>query len=71
MVYPVSLHNFSDEYNIPVTIKEDIPEPVLTLRAPATWDGRGDRGEPAASGVYFYKLTTKGFSDTKKTVFLK
>jgi hypothetical protein len=26
--------------DIPVTIKEDIPEPVLTLRAPATWDGR-------------------------------
>ncbi|MHB9081747.1 MAG: LamG-like jellyroll fold domain-containing protein [Pirellulaceae bacterium] len=26
--------------DIPVTIKEDIPEPVLTLRAPTTWDGR-------------------------------
>ena len=26
--------------DIPVTIKEDIPEPVLTLSAPATWDGR-------------------------------
>jgi hypothetical protein len=26
--------------DIPITIKEDIPEPVLTLTAPATWDGR-------------------------------
>jgi hypothetical protein len=26
--------------DIPVTIKEDIPEPVFTLKAPATWDGR-------------------------------
>ncbi len=26
--------------NIPITIKEDIPEPVFTLQAPATWDGR-------------------------------
>ncbi len=26
--------------DIPVTIKEDIPEPVVTLKAPATWDGR-------------------------------
>ncbi len=25
---------------IPVTVKENIPEPVFTLQAPATWDGR-------------------------------
>jgi hypothetical protein len=25
---------------IPVTIKEDVPDPVFTLKAPATWDGR-------------------------------
>ena len=26
--------------DIPVTIKENIPDPVFTLQAPATWDGR-------------------------------
>jgi len=26
--------------DIPVTVREDIPEPVLTLKAPAAWDGR-------------------------------
>jgi len=26
--------------DIPVTIKEDIPEPVFTLKAPSKWDGR-------------------------------
>lgn len=26
--------------DIPVTIREDIPEPVFTLRAPETWNGR-------------------------------
>jgi hypothetical protein len=26
--------------DIPVTIREDIPDPVLTLKAPANWDGR-------------------------------
>ncbi|MEI8374257.1 MAG: DUF2341 domain-containing protein [Planctomycetota bacterium] len=26
--------------DIPVTIQEDIPDPVFTLQAPATWDGR-------------------------------
>jgi hypothetical protein len=37
----------------------------------ATWDGMNDHGLPSASGVYFYKLATKGFSDTKKMVLLK
>jgi len=37
----------------------------------ATWDGMNDRGQSVASGVYFYKLTTKEFSDTKKMVLLK
>jgi len=26
--------------DIPITVKEDIPEPVFTLKAPARWDGR-------------------------------
>jgi len=35
------------------------------------WDGRDDHGEPAASGMYFYRITTKGFEDTKKMVLMK
>ncbi|QDU19806.1 DUF2341 domain-containing protein [Urbifossiella limnaea] len=35
-VYPDSVKT----KDIPVTITEAIPEPVFTLRAPATWDGR-------------------------------
>jgi M6 family metalloprotease-like protein len=31
-----------------------------------TWDGRNGKGKPVANGVYFYKLTSGGFSDTKK-----
>ena len=26
--------------DIPITIKEDLPEPVFTLKAPGNWDGR-------------------------------
>ena len=26
------------------------------------WDGKSDRGEPVASGVYLYRIVTKGFS---------
>jgi hypothetical protein len=36
-----------------------------------TWDGLDDRARPAASGVYFYRLTTPGETLTRKMVLLK
>lgn len=35
------------------------------------WDGRNDANESLASGVYFYRLVTKNFSQTKKLIILK
>jgi poly-gamma-glutamate capsule biosynthesis protein CapA/YwtB (metallophosphatase superfamily) len=35
------------------------------------WDGRDDRGRPAASGIYFLRLEQGGRSGTKKIVLLK
>lgn len=35
------------------------------------WDGRNDAGQPVSSGVYFYKLISNSFSQTKKMVLLK
>ncbi len=35
------------------------------------WNGRNDAGEPAASGAYIYRIVTKGFSQTRKMVFIK
>jgi hypothetical protein len=35
------------------------------------WNGMNEQGEPVASGVYFYQLTAKDFSQTKKMVLLK
>jgi hypothetical protein len=36
-----------------------------------TWDGKNDRGSAVASGIYFYKMETKDFSQTKKMVMLR
>lgn len=35
------------------------------------WNGRNDRSEAAASGVYFYRLETKSFLAVRKMILLK
>ena len=35
------------------------------------WDGRNDAGQAVSSGVYFYKLVSNNFTQTKKMVLLK
>ena len=37
----------------------------------ARWDGRNGAGEPAASGVYFFRLSAAGRSLTEKTVLVR
>ncbi len=37
----------------------------------AVWDGRNERGAAVASGIYFYRMETEGFSATKKLVMLR
>ncbi len=36
-----------------------------------TWDGKDDRGGSVPSGVYFYRIETEGFVDTRKMLLLK
>jgi hypothetical protein len=36
-----------------------------------TWDGKNSLGADVGSGIYFYKMETKGFSATKKMVLLR
>jgi hypothetical protein len=35
------------------------------------WNGMNNHGQPVSSGVYFYKLVTTNFTQTKKMVLLK
>ena len=35
------------------------------------WDGRSDRGEQVASGVYFYRLTTAGIVYSRPAVLIR
>ncbi len=35
------------------------------------WDGRDDAGQTVSSGVYFYRLVARDFTQTKKMVMLK
>jgi hypothetical protein len=43
------------------------PEQVM----PVTWNGTNSAGEEVSSGVYFYKIVTKGFTQTRKMIILK
>ncbi len=36
-----------------------------------TWDGVNDRGQTVGSGVYFYRLSQRGFVQTRKMMLLK
>lgn len=36
-----------------------------------TWDGRNNSGDKAASGIYFYQLKSKEFTETKRLTLIK
>jgi hypothetical protein len=65
----VSLKIYNAAGQLVRTLVEEVQAPDEVK--PAQWDGRSNAGQTVSSGVYFYKLVTKNFSQTKKMLFLK
>jgi flagellar hook assembly protein FlgD len=40
-------------------------------RHEVVWDGRDDHGTLVSSGVYFYRMVQRGYTNTKKMLLLK
>jgi len=36
-----------------------------------TWGGQNNQSKPVASGVYFYRIETEGFTQSKKMVLIR
>jgi hypothetical protein len=60
-------------YNVAGQLVRTLVDEVVTPEAvePIRWSGLNNQGQAVSSGVYFYKLTTKDFIQTRKMVLLK
>ncbi len=65
----VSLKVYNVKGQLVRTLVNGVLDPAQV--APVTWNGLNDRGQQVSSGVYFYKLVTRDFTQTKKMVLLK
>jgi hypothetical protein len=65
----VSLRVYNAAGQLVRTLLDEVQAPDQIQ--PVTWDGANNAGQTVSSGVYFYKLSTKNFSQTKKMVLLK
>jgi flagellar hook assembly protein FlgD len=52
---------------VTVLIDESRPAGPYTVE----WNGNAQNGSPVACGVYFYRLISKEFDDTKKMILLR
>ncbi len=52
-------------------VKTLLDENLMSGRFTVTWDGRDESGGDVPSGVYFYKITSAGFSESKRMILLR
>jgi hypothetical protein len=65
----VSLKIYNVAGQLVRTLVNEAKKPAGTYSV--TWDGRSNSGSAVSSGVYFYKLVSQNFTQTKKMVLLK
>ena len=59
-------------YNVAGQLVKTLADGVFNAGSHSVnWDGTNNAGAKVASGVYFYKMETKNFSQTKKMVMLR
>ncbi|MFA4948912.1 MAG: T9SS type A sorting domain-containing protein, partial [Candidatus Krumholzibacteriia bacterium] len=65
---PVTLKVYNVAGQLVRTLVDDVRDAAAYSIA---WDGRNNIGSEVASGIYFYKMETKGFNETRKMVMLR
>jgi len=65
----VSLRVYNAAGQLVRTLVDEVQSPDEVQ--PVKWYGLNDSGQAVATGVYFYKMVTRDFSQTKKMVLLK
>jgi flagellar hook assembly protein FlgD len=68
-----------EDCHVELTIHNILGQKVMTLvnesqsagYKMSRWDGRDDKGNEIASGLYFYKIKTPKYSETKKMILLR
>ena len=53
------------------SVRTLVSEPLSPGYKSVLWDGKNDSGEDVASGIYFYQLRVRDFSETRKLLLLK
>jgi hypothetical protein len=66
---PEASHVSLDIYNVlGQKVRTLVNEPLAANNYEVEWDGRNETGSEVASGIYFYKLQTDNFVNTKKMI---
>jgi flagellar hook assembly protein FlgD len=66
----VSLKIYNAAGQLVRTLVDEMQAPIQNGYS-KIWNGMNNQGQPVSSGVYFYKLVTTNFTQTKKMVLLK
>jgi hypothetical protein len=69
---PQACHVRLDVYNIlGQKVRTLVDGERIAGKGEVFWDGNDEKGDPVASGIYFYKFQTKDFTQTKKMVLIR